>query len=157
MDPREADALRVEAHVTVATDPDAAFGAFTAGLDSWWPREYSWGPAAVERHELEPREGGRVTEFHADGYQLDWGHVVAWDPPTRLVLHWAVGPDRVPCPDTPTRVTVQFLPDGSSTRVVVVHDLFEAHGEAGLAYAEAMRGEHGWPHLLDCYAEPLRT
>lgn len=157
MDPREADALRVEAHVTVAVEPDAAFSAFTAGLGTWWPRAYSWGPDALDRHELEPREGGRITEFHVDGYQLDWGRVIEWNPPSRLVLHWAIAPDRTPCPDTPSRVTVQFLADGDSTRVVVVHDLFEAHGEAGLGYAQAMGADEGWPHVLEQYATPLST
>ena len=157
MQPAELDALRVEAHCTVSTDPEAAFSAFTAGLGTWWPQEYSWGPESLDRHELEPRTGGRVTEHAADGTQLDWGRVMEWNPPTRLVLDWRIGPDRVPCPDTPTRVTVGFRVDGDSTRVTLVHDRFEVHGDDGMAYAEAMRSEHGWPHILQQFAAPLTT
>lgn len=150
------DLLRVEAEVTVRTDPEAAFSAFTAGLSTWWPTAWSWGPDDLDRHELEPRDGGRVTEFHADGYQLDWGRVTEWNPPTRLVLDWAVGPDRVPCPDTPSRLTVLFLVDGASTRVALVHDRLEAHGEGAAAYAEALGSEEGWSWALRRFAAPLR-
>jgi hypothetical protein len=66
-----------------------------------------------------------------------------------------IGPDRVPCPDSPSRVTVGFHVDGSSTRVVVVHDRFEAHGDEGAAYAEALGGEGGWPTMLEGFAETL--
>ena len=157
MEPAELDALRVEAHCTVSTDPGAAFSAFTAGLGTWWPREYSWGPESLQRHELEPRSGGRVTEHTSGGGQLDWGRVLEWSPPTRLVLAWWIGPDRSPCPDTPTRVTIGFRADGDSTRVTVVHDRFEVHGDDGRDYAEAMRSEHGWSHILQQYAAPLST
>lgn len=152
----DAEQLRVEAHVTVATEVEAAFSAFTAGLGTWWPQAYSWGPDQLDRHELEPRPGGRVTEFHDTGYELDWGRVVEWNPPTRLVLEWAIGPDRVPCPDTPSRVTVQFLADGDSTRVEVLHDGFESHGEGARDYAAALGSEQGWPYILQQYAAPLR-
>lgn len=151
------DALRVEAHCTVAVEPAAAFSAFTAGLHTWWPHEYSWGPDTLDRHELEPRAGGRITEHAQDGGQLDWGRVVEWNPPARLVLQWCIGPDRVPCPDTPTRVTIGFHLDGDSTRVAVVHDRFEVHGREGLAYAGAMRSQQGWPYLLEQYAAPMTT
>ena len=157
MEPAELDALRVEAHCTVSTDPAAAFSAFAAGLGTWWPREYSWGPESLERHELEPRAGGRVTEHTVHGGQIDWGQVEDWSPPTRLVLQWWIGPDRVPCPDTPTRVTIGFRVDGDSTRVTVVHDRFEVHGEDGMGYAEAMRSEQGWPYILEQYAAPLSS
>lgn len=145
-----------EAGVTVPVDADAAFGAFTAGLGTWWPTAYSWGPDTLDRHELEPREGGRITEFGAHGVQLDWGRITTWDPPTRLVFDWMIGPDRVPCPDTPSRVTVTFDADGGTTRVTVVHDRFEAHGADTTAeYAAMLGSEQGWPHMLAGYAAPL--
>ena len=144
------------AQVTVPVGPTAAFGAFTAGLGSWWPREYSWGPEGLDRHELEPRVGGRVSESRQDGGRLDWGRVTTWDPPVRLVLEWWIGPDRVPTPDSPSRVTVGFHSMGDATRVVVVHDRFAAHGrDEAAAYAEAMDGPAGWQGMLDGYAATL--
>lgn len=149
------DDVRVEAHVTVPVAPDAAFGAFTAGLGTWWPAAYSWGPDTLDRHALEPVLGGRVTEHGTAGTQLDWGIVTAWDPPARVVLDWMVGLDRAPCPDSPSRVTVGFHLDGSSTRVVVVHDRFEAHGDDGTDYAAMLDGEGGWQWILDGFAATL--
>ena len=149
------DGPRVEAHVTVPGPPEAAFGTFTAGLSTWWPVEYSWGPDGLDRHGLEPREGGRITEFGAGDVQLDWGRITAWDPPARVVFDWMIGPDRVPCPDAPSRVTVGFHLDGGSTRVVVVHDRFDAHGDDGPGYAEMLAGEGGWQWILDRYAAVL--
>lgn len=146
---------RVETHVTVPVDPTAAFGAFTAGLATWWPTAYSWGPTTLDRHELEPVEGGRITEHGDAGTQLDWGRIVEWSPPDRLVLDWMIGPDRVPCPDTPSRVTVTFEEDGAATRVTVLHDRFDAHGEAGPGYAHALASDQGWPLILAGFATTL--
>lgn len=149
------DRRSMEAQVTVPGPPDAAFGTFTAGLGTWWPTAYSWGPASLDRHELEPVEGGRVTEHTTDGGQLDWGHITEWSPPARVVIDWMIAPDRTPCPDSPSRVTVAFRADGSHTRVTLVHDRFEAHGEGADGYAEAMASEQGWDLVLAAYAEAL--
>ncbi len=73
----------------------------------------------------------------------------------RVVLDWLVGPDRVPCPDDPSRVTIGFHADGSSTRVALVHDRFDAHGEEGPAYAAMLAGDGGWQDILDAYAATL--
>ena len=144
------------ATVTVPVDTETAFGTFTAGLGTWWPPEYSWGPDTLDRHALEPMVGGRVTEFGDRGSQHDWGRVTVWDPPARLELAWLIAPDRTPCPDSPSRVTVTFTADGEDgTVVAVVHDRFDAHGEAGPDYAAALAGDRGWPFILAAYATML--
>src|SRR5204863_5320320 len=69
---------------------DQAFRAFTASMDSWWPREYHIGQAEMAEVVLEPHAGGRWYEKGADGSECDWGHVLVWDPPHRLVVTWQI-------------------------------------------------------------------
>ncbi len=37
---------------------------------------------------FERRPGGRVYETWADGTQVDWGTLRAWEPPERFVMGW---------------------------------------------------------------------
>lgn len=144
--------------VTVPGPPDAAFTAFTEELGQWWPQPYSWGPVTIADHRVEPHEGGRVTEVSAEGMELDWAIVTGWDPPARLQLSWAIGPDRVPTPDPARRstVTVTFAEDArGGTRVTVVHDRLESHGGDGVAYARGMASPQGWPWILELFSQHL--
>ena len=49
-------------------------------------------------------------------------------------------------------VDVRFDPDGSGTRVSLIHRGFERHGEAAGAYADQMGSEDGWPYILERFA-----
>ena len=77
--------------VLVDFTPEEAFDLFTARIASWWPvRTHSYGGDDVKDVVLEPGVGGRLYEVTADGEQ-DWGKVLAWEPPTRLLLDWQIG------------------------------------------------------------------
>ncbi|MGB2570434.1 SRPBCC family protein [Micromonospora citrea] len=129
---------------------ELAFAVFTGALTEWWVREYTWsGPAALAELGMEPRAGGMLYEIGPYGFRSDWGRVLTWDPPKRLVFTWQIGPDRVPVPD-PARaseVEVLFLTDDSGgTRVEVEHRHFDRHGEAAEGYRQALTA--GWHELL---------
>jgi uncharacterized protein YndB with AHSA1/START domain len=148
------DALRQALLVPVA--PLRAFALF-CDLDRWWPREYTWSAEVLEEVALEPRLDGRATERGPHGFTLDWGRLVAFEPPRRLVLLWQIGPDRVPVPD-PARaseVEVRFAPEGDATRVELEHRAFARHGEAGAGYRDALASPQGWPYMLDRYVAAL--
>jgi uncharacterized protein YndB with AHSA1/START domain len=144
------------AEIAVPVGPERAFAAF-AELGSWWPSEFSWSGEALVSLGLEPRAGGLATEIGPHGFRVDWGRVLDWQPPERLVLAWQIGPTRVPEPD-PARaseVEVRFAPAGpESTRVSVEHRYFERHGDGAEEYAAGMTG--GWETLLERYAASLR-
>ncbi len=147
------DTQPARASVEVALGPTEAFALFTAGMSDWWPAEFSWSGALLERMEMDPREGGLLHEIGPEGFRLDWGRVLDWDPPERIVLSWQIGPDRVPQPD-PARsseVELRFSARGGGCRVDVEHRGFDRHGDGAAGYAEAM-GSQGWPHLLACFA-----
>lgn len=142
------------ASVEVALAPAAAFALFSDGLARWWPAEFSWSGELLESMEMDTREGGLLHELGPGGFRVDWGRVLAWEPPERLVLSWQIGPDRVPQPD-PARaseVEVRFSAAGDGCRVDLEHRGFDRHGEGAAGYAEAMGGQ-GWPLALGRFAE----
>ncbi len=68
---------------------------------------------------LEAEVGGRLYEVTDDGEQ-DWGKVLAWEPPSRLLLDWQIGSAGG------TEVEVTFSPEGPGSRVVLEHRGFDA-------------------------------
>jgi uncharacterized protein YndB with AHSA1/START domain len=148
------DAITVD--VVVAVPVARAFDRFTRGLGDWWPREYTWSGEVLETIGMDPRAGGSCFEIGPHGFRCDWGRVLEWEPPSRVLLAWQVSPRREPVPDPrqASAVTVRFSADGPQrTRVVLVHDAFERHGEEGAAYRAAMASPQGWPFILQRYAE----
>jgi uncharacterized protein YndB with AHSA1/START domain len=141
--------------ITVPLPPDRAFARFTEGMADWWPPEYTWAQQALDAITIEPAEGGRCYERGPYGFSCDWGRVVACEPPARLVFTWQISPQRVPQPD-PARaseVEVRFAAEGpGATRVELEHRHFERHGEGADAYRAAMTSRHGWPLLLERFA-----
>ncbi|HEU4456501.1 MAG TPA: SRPBCC family protein [Longimicrobium sp.] len=141
--------------VDVQATPERAFTSFTAEMAAWWPREYTWGVDALRDVIMEPREGGRWYERHAGGGEAEWGRVLAWDPPRRVVLSWAVGPTREPETD-PARmseVEARFTADGgSATRVELEHRGFARHGAGADEYRAGMGSPGGWPLILERFA-----
>jgi uncharacterized protein YndB with AHSA1/START domain len=141
--------------VTVDGPPADAFAAFTHGINAWWPRDLTWSGGLLERIAIEPRVGGFCHEIGADGMRLDWGRVSAWEPPHRLSFSWQVGPDRVPevSPARASQVEVRFAPvSRERTRVTVVHEGWERHGEGGAAYRQQFDRSGAWPRMLEAYA-----
>jgi uncharacterized protein YndB with AHSA1/START domain len=145
----------VRVPVVVQGDPAAAFELFGEGFGGWWPREYTWGRDALEWIGLEPRTGGRCYERGPHEFHSDWGRVLAWEPPRRVVIAWQISPRREPEPD-PARaseVEVRFEANGAGgTRVTLVHRQFERHGEGAAGYRDAMASDQGWPWILRRYA-----
>lgn len=150
------DPIRLSRAVPV--DPAHAFDVFAGAMAQWWPPEYTWAGEALEWIGMEPRVGGPCFERGPHGFRCDFGRVLLWQPPHRLVFTWQIGADRVPVPD-PARageVEVGFhAAEGGGTRVELEHRGFDRHGEAGAAYREAMASPQGWPLLLERYAALL--
>ncbi len=149
----ELDTLSLRASVTVRVSAADAFHAFTARIDDWWVREFTWsGPDCLDTIGIEPRVGGTAYEVGPHGFRLDWGRVLAWDPPQRLVLAWQIAPDRVPQPDPDrsSEVEVHFHPRDVGTLVDLEHRHFDRHGPDGAGYRQVMAV--GWQELLDRFA-----
>jgi uncharacterized protein YndB with AHSA1/START domain len=95
--------------VHVAASPDRAFEIFTAGMHQWWPREHTLNPASGRAAIIaEPRPGGRWFERAVDGSECDWGRVLAWAPPDRVVFAWQLDHQWKFNPDFTTELEVRF-------------------------------------------------
>ncbi len=139
--------------VTVAVPVERAFEVFTGGIGRWWPASHSLGTTPQVSVVIEPRTGGRWHETGEDGATCDWGEVLSWEPPHRLLLAWRLDSGWRFNPALLTEVEVRFEPDGpGTTRVVLEHRLLENLGAGAEAARESYDGEQGWSGLLAAYA-----
>jgi uncharacterized protein YndB with AHSA1/START domain len=142
---------------TVAVSIDEAFRVFTGSIDSWWPHQFHIGRAEVAEVVLEPRVNGRWYERGVDGTECDWGRVLVWEPPHRLVFTWQINGTWQfdPDPDHASEIDVRFTANGpAETTVKVEHSAFERLVGGG-TINDAIRGGGGWVLLLDGFAETV--
>lgn len=147
----------LRASITVDAPPESAFEAFTAELGRWWPLAYTYAQAELDTAVIEPKAGGPWFERDRAGQETAWGEVRAWEPPSRLVLSFAVSPDRAPEPEErASEVEIRFLPEGSGTRIELEHRDFERHGEGAGRLRDGLVSPGGWPLILADFARYLR-
>jgi uncharacterized protein YndB with AHSA1/START domain len=140
--------------IRVQATPGRAFEVFTAGMSRWWLRTHSINPtkAAIDAVIIEPEVGGRWYERGADGSECDWGRVLVWEPPSRLVLAWHINAKFAFDPSFSTEVEIRFEPHASGmTEVTLEHRKLERYADAAAALQGALGG--GWSALLDQFAK----
>jgi uncharacterized protein YndB with AHSA1/START domain len=144
----------VRKSLTVNATQEKAFRVFCEDMSSWWPLDqYTIGEKPAVAAVLEPRVGGRWYEQAADDTQCDWGRVITWQPPERVVITWEISADWASDPNIKSEVEVRFIAEGPSrTRVELEHRNLGTFGDQ----ADTMRGvfdsENGWSGLLARYA-----
>ena len=138
--------------VSVKVPQARAFEIFTAGMSRWWLKTHTINPTKSPIREIlvEPRAGGRWFERGEDGSECDWGKVIAWEPPARLLLAWQITGQWRFDPNLVTEVEVRFTPDGEGTTVELEHRHLERLGDTAAAMREAFEG--GWTSLLESFA-----
>jgi uncharacterized protein YndB with AHSA1/START domain len=129
-----------------------AFDVFTAGFGRWWPASHSVAKSPQKDAIIEPRVGGRWYERGEDGSECDWGRVLVWQPPARLVLCWQLNAQWKFDPGLETEVEVRFIPAGERlTRIEFEHRGLENFGGEAEAVRKSIGGPGGWPGLLEAY------
>ena len=146
--------LSVKKTVLVAASQAIAFEVFTARLAAWWPMpSHHIGQAECVDVVVEPRVGGRWFERGSDGSECDWGRVLAWEPPGRVVLAWQLGANWAFDPSLLTEVEVRFVAvDDRQTRVELEHRGLEAFGAQAAQMRDVLGSANGWGGMLDHYA-----
>jgi uncharacterized protein YndB with AHSA1/START domain len=140
---------------TVAMSAEQAFRFFTDSFGSWWPADYHIGQADMADAVLEPREGGRWYERGADGSECDWGRVLTWDPPHRLVVTWQINGQWQfdPDPQHASEIEVRFTPAGpEQTTVEIEHRHLDRLVDAQAIHDMIGQGG-GWNAILELFAK----
>ena len=137
--------------VTVAASQERAFQVYTAGFGSWWPKEHHIGEADMQTATFEPKPGGRWYETGVDGSECDWGRVLVWEPPHRLVHTWQLQGDWKydADPAKASEVEILFIPESpNTTRVEVTHRYFERHGGGADDVRNGVSSPAGYDYCL---------
>jgi uncharacterized protein YndB with AHSA1/START domain len=144
----------VRCSVMVQASQSKAFETFTSGFGRWWKRTGSGiGKSTFRTAIIEPFAGGRWYEIGEDDVETDWGKVLAWEPDSRLLLAWQIGPDWQFHPDLVTEVEILFKPEGPDvTRVELEHRHLDRMGEAAEGYRDRVGSPKGWPAKLAMFA-----
>jgi uncharacterized protein YndB with AHSA1/START domain len=147
--PESAASVVIRKAVTVGVPVETAFRVFTEEVGSWWPlATKSVGQAEAEKLVIEPREGGRVYERVRSGEEHDWGVILEWQPPHRLVFTWHPGRG----PETSQEVEVRFAASsGDETLVELEHRGWERLVETAEEIPDHY--ESGWEEVLSRYVE----
>jgi uncharacterized protein YndB with AHSA1/START domain len=147
--------VAVRQSVVVDAPQERAFTVFTRDMTSWWPMDaYSIAPGPMAEAVIEPREGGRWFERSEDGSECDWGRVLAWDPPKRVVLAWQISPQWQYDAALHTEIEVRFIAeDERRTRVELEHRKLENYGELAEQMRAILGSDDGWGSLLRRFSE----
>lgn len=133
---------------------ERAFEVFTHEFDRIKPREHNLLAVEIAETVFEPRAGGRIYDRGVDGSVCQWGRVLVYEPPNRVVFSWDIGPSwQVEMdPARTSEVEVTFTAEGAQrTRVTLVHRNLDRHGEGWESVRDGVGNDQGWPLYLRRY------
>jgi uncharacterized protein YndB with AHSA1/START domain len=141
--------------IDVQAPQAVAWRVFTEKMGTWWPlAHYKIGKASAVDAVIEPRVGGRWYERGDDGSTCDWGSVLVWEPPARLVLSWDIDANFQYDPTLKTEVEVRFLAKGDgATRVELEHRRLDRYGARRDEMRRIFDSEGDWGRLLASFAQ----
>ena len=148
----------IRTEVTVDAPQDRAFAVFTENFDQIKPREHNMLGVDIAESVFEPHPGGRVFDRGVDGSECQWGRVLAYDPPERIVFTWDINPRWQIESDLEqaSEVEVRFIPEGDDRTGVELEDRhLDRHGDGWEGLREGVAGDQGWPLYLARYAEQV--
>jgi uncharacterized protein YndB with AHSA1/START domain len=154
----EAPENAVRREVVVDAPVEKAFAAFVERFGDFKPKEHNLLGADLVTTTFETRVGGNIVDVAEDGSECRWARVLAYEPPTRVVFSWDIGPtwQLETDPSHASEVEVRFVPEGDDrTRVELEHRHLDRHGEGWEGVSFGVGGDEGWPLYLDRYAALL--
>jgi uncharacterized protein YndB with AHSA1/START domain len=148
----------VRKRMRVNAPPARAFDVFTTGMRRWWRADYSINRSPIRDIVVEPRAGGRWFERGEDGSECQWGKVLAWEPPGRLVLAWQITPEWQFDPNLLTEIEVRFTADGGSGTLVELEHRLDGYGAAAAQMREIFDAPapNAWMGLLERFADEVQ-
>lgn len=152
MAPETALSTTVKKTLHVEVPIEKAFQVFTERMGSWWPATHHIGATPFQDVIVEKRAGGRWFERDAKGAECEWGSVLAWEPPKKVVLAWHLQPDFKYSPDQAraSELALEFIAESpESTRVEFEHRNLDRHGEGWQKLRAGV--DPGWTQILAQY------
>lgn len=144
----------IHKEIEVKAPIERAFRIFTGRMGEWWSKDFSINRGTAQKDVvIEPRAGGRWYEVGEDGSECEWGRVLEWDEPRRVLLAWQINTKWRYDPQFETTVDVRFEERDGVTLVTFEHRDLERFGEAAARHAEQMGG--GWGKLLERYRDAV--
>ncbi|MGN7736068.1 SRPBCC family protein [Rhizobiales bacterium] len=143
----------VRKSVTVSAPPERAFEIFVARMGDWWLTTHSLTASGQRAVIVEPAAGGRWYEVGTSGEEEDWGRVLAYEPPKRILFAWQLNAEWTFDADFETEVEVTFepTPEGGTTVLLEHRDLANYGAKAEVARA-SLDSDGGWAGLLAAFA-----
>ena len=148
----------VRASIVVEASITRAFEVFTEDFGSFKPREHNLLPVAIAETVFEPKVGGFIYDRGVDGSICRWARVLAYEPPSRLLLTWDISP-RWQIEQDPLKTSeweVRFIPETAQrTRIEIEHRHLDRHGEGWQGVLQGVAADQGWPLYLQRYADRM--
>lgn len=150
----------VRKHVLVDAPVERAFSVFTERFGDFKPREHNLLGAPIVETIFEPRVGGHIVDRAEDGSECRWARILVYEPPTRVVFSWDIGPtwQLEPDPANASEVEVRFIAEGAErTRVELEHRHIDRHGPGWEGVHAGVDADGGWPLYLARYADLINA
>lgn len=151
-----AKASAVQKALNVNLPIERVFAVFTENMAAWWPATHHIAKQPFAEITVEPRAGGRWFERAADGSECEWGRVLAWEPPHRVVFSWHLQADWKfdPDPERASEVEIRFFAEGADkTRLELEHRKLERHGTGWEQVRASVDSPGGWSAILENFAK----
>jgi uncharacterized protein YndB with AHSA1/START domain len=149
-------AAPVRQSIVVEAPIARAFEVFVSQFGDFKPREHNLLAVPIAKTVFEPHVGGHITDVGVDGSECRWARVLAFDPPSRVLLSWDISP-RWAVEVDPAKTSeweVRFTAEAPGrTRVDLEHRHLDRHGEGWESERDGVAGDAGWPLYLRRYAD----
>ena len=152
----ETDTPTVRRSIVVEADVERAFAVFTERFGDVKPREHNLLGTPIVETVFERHVGGHIYDRGEDGSECRWARVLVYEPPTRVVFSWDIGPtwQLEAEPDHASEVEVRFVAEdgGTRTRVELEHRHLDRHGAGWESLRDGIADDQGWPLYLERFA-----
>ena len=151
----QATAAAVRRQIVVDAPIDKAFAVFTDRFGDFKPPEHNLLRAPIAQTVFEPRVGGHIYDRGTDGTECRWARVLVYEPPSRVVFSWDIGPtwQLETEPGSTSEVEVRFIAETPErTRVELEHRNLDRHGPGWEALSDGVGHDDGWPLYLQRFA-----
>jgi uncharacterized protein YndB with AHSA1/START domain len=151
----EAAETSIRTSIVVEAPIERAFSVFTEDFGSFKPPEHNMLGVEIAETVFEPRVGVSVYDRGVDGSACRWARVLAYEPPSRVLLSWDISPHwQIETNlEKTSEVEVRFIAETPQrTRVELEHRQLQRHGDGWEGVREGVRGNEGWPLYLERFA-----